>query len=356
LQKLFLLLLESNSASLTERKPQLDLCQAIKKLTPSEASIVHNTSRKISDTFFDYAMSNTEKSTLAFSALNLKKTELCANNNAHPLIMRIHNAFITFNLNTKNYLLSFANKYGTPIQALPQQLPVIFLATFNLQDFSQLIFSMLKVTMAQDELRILLLVIENKKTTLLQSLKDFLPPNTLIPNILHLKSLQLTDTRNKPIAIYSPHPEFPRNFPPQPAPPLPNDTLQPRIIVHNTILNDQPQQTATNVSEPVINEQPTFSPILNLNDISPPQIHQTVLNRRKRNIAMPFFSFIMGLAAQEDITKLTNNEHDILKAETILVDCEILRLSMLKMSPLQATNKVINMTKNQVPFKFFINC
>jgi hypothetical protein len=179
---------------------------------------------------------------------------------------------------------------------------------------------MLKVPMAQDELRILLLVIENEKTTLLQSLKDFMPPNTQIPNILHLKSLQLQDTRNKPITIYSPHPEFPRNFPPQPAPPLPNDALQPRIIVHNTILNDQPQQPSTNVSEPVINDQTTFSPILNFNDISPPQVRQTILNRRKRNIATPFFSFITGLAAQEDITKLTNNEHDILKAETILAD------------------------------------
>jgi hypothetical protein len=123
-------------------------------------------------------------------------------------------------------------------------------------------------------------------------LQDFLPTNTQIPNILHLKTLQLTDTRNKPITIYSPHPEFLRNFPPQPVPPLPNDALQPRIIVHNTILNDQPQQSATNVSEPVINEQSTFLPILNFNDISPPQIHQT--NK--------------------------NNEHDILKAETILAD------------------------------------
>jgi phage tail protein X len=40
LQKLFLLLLESNSASLTEQKPQSDLCQAIKNLRPQKLQLL----------------------------------------------------------------------------------------------------------------------------------------------------------------------------------------------------------------------------------------------------------------------------------------------------------------------------
>ena len=49
-------------------------------------------------------------------------------------------------------------------------------------------------------------------------------------------------------------------------------------------------------------------------------IHEIELKRRKRNILTPIFSYITGLASQDELDKVYSNEQQILLAENSVVD------------------------------------
>ena len=76
-------------------------------------------------------------------------------------------------------------------------------------------------------------------------------------------------------------------------------------------------QTSPNLTSPVnLTPNPPLSPHLPFNHMP---THEIEINRRKRHILTPLFSYITGLASTDDIQKLHDNENSLLKAEETLI-------------------------------------
>jgi hypothetical protein len=135
----------------------------VQKLTLLEAPTVHNAINKPFNQFYETAIENSQLINNAFAVIKSKAINLCTSEDNYPLIRQIYNGLLTLNLNLKSYLKSYADKISPgQTYALPQQLPLLFSNRFKESDLTQLIFTLIKSPVAEDELRMLLVMIENE--------------------------------------------------------------------------------------------------------------------------------------------------------------------------------------------------
>jgi len=397
LQSLFLLHIDTNTPQASSAKPKADLCQAIRKMQfiPIPSS---GTARKSPPSAFLQAiMPNAEVTNAALTLLSAKASELCADEKNHPLVSRMYNGYVTMILNIKTYLASYIRKMD-PMHTfnLPAQLPLLLNAKITDQDVTNALFSILRVPLDLDEMKIMLLVIENEKTNLIHFLLQFLPANTALPAKHSMIQLLMQDTRQTTMPEYAAHAEFSNPFPNSQAPTSPPSRTSPERVtnqiprtnrpasqISNSIQADQPptpsqqqpapaqqppsatqpppsltQQTGPTQQPPSANQPPPApghqQQDSNLQDgnavpmpVQPPQPFAinpmpTVdadSRRSKRHVLTPLFSYLTGLASSDDITKLNNNEHSLLAAEESMI------AQMTKINT--QTNTVVSAIRNQ---------
>jgi hypothetical protein len=215
LQKIFLYHMEEVQPLFTGKKPFSDICMSATKLLLTEAPTVHNSANQPFNEFYNTALENSQLINTAFGQLKSKLVNLCSTQDNYPLVKQIYNSLLTMNINLRSYLKSYALKISPGQEyALPQQLPLLFSNRFKESDLTQLIFTLIKSPVAEQELRILLTVIENEKTSAIIFLREFLNNGTDIPKFLHFNLLPKIDTREKPQTTYGIHTEFRNPFPP----------------------------------------------------------------------------------------------------------------------------------------------
>ena len=206
-----------------------------------------------------------------------------------------------------------------------------------------------------DEIKMIYLVIENKKVNFVHWLREFLPPTLNLPVYLHFKQLSNADTHEKPPTVYKSHTEFEKPFQPDQShlnrkPPTvkPIQTHVDRknmfppfhsndVLIHsppNRQIALAPEQTPSD-EDLMINDNPAT-----ISSTPQPMPQQEInLERRKRNILTPIFSYITGLASQDEVDKVFTNEQQILQAENSMVE----RIQTIQ----SQTNTIVDSIKEQ---------
>jgi hypothetical protein len=143
----------------------------------------------------------------------------------------------------------------------------------------------------------LIITLENEKTSLIHSLREFLPATTQLPRFLHLSDADISDTRDTVPKQYTIHPEFT---------PAPRTLSRPNTIQATRRPYDITQAPQHQHDQPLTSEQPH---ILNLDLITPEHLNTTSTTtsttpvmheyselpfelRKKRNIFTPVLSYL----------------------------------------------------------------
>jgi len=410
LQNIFLTYIESNIPTEASNKSIGDICAAIKRMTPIPMPTTLNSRRTTMSTFLDEILPNSLLINNAFTAITTKVNQLCLQEENKPAALKIYNGMLAFTLNVKTYLSSYVAKLNpNSLFTLPHQLPILLSSQTTEADIFQTLYSVTKARMDQDEMKTILIVLENEKCNTVHYLSNFLPPGTNMPKRVTAVHHLFKDERSIEPQEYEAHPEFRIPFPNQnPSPTVrpvitttttTTTTQSPLVVVmrgsssqtsnvntrsptrSNSVYQaDQPYQSTleqnsvpeniapvSTLSSPSSNDEnnmpsqnipapsvsqieqsnlipqqtpeqqspvsraPIIVPVDSSSDKSdmqtesappfpfnPMPINSVQLNRKKRHMLTPLFSYLTGLASADDIEKLHQNENQILQAENSL--------------------------------------
>lgn len=171
----------------TSQKSPADLCNAIRNIFPLPFSAIGNTDKTSLSNFFETILPKIKISNDAFSLIKSKITKYCAEPTVYEkYIRKIFSNLLVFNLNTKNILKSYSHKYSdNSLIVIPSQLQLIHTSSMTESDYVSLYSSLIKANLDSDELKLLILSIENEKSAFVRMNKEFLPTDFVMPKVLH---------------------------------------------------------------------------------------------------------------------------------------------------------------------------
>ena len=209
---------------------------------PSQAFSSNRVERSTLTSFIETFLPNSLIINTIHDILHEKISKYCSEpNNYQKQIYKIFYNLLTFNMNTKNILRSFIHKYSpTAAVVIPSQLPIMYPATMSDSDFYNNYKNLLRSNIEMDELKLLILMIENEKTNLCRMCKEFLPVSQKLPSFLKFDILYSDNREKQPPEVLS-HPELPNEI--KSTPPTP----RPTVVIRITNKPSQPRATSRHV-------------------------------------------------------------------------------------------------------------
>ena len=297
MQRLFLLLLDSQIPGHGPAKPIKDLCEAAKRLVPIYSSLTLATPMDEFQAFIDQFRNDTVASSLAFNEISTMLSKLCPQEANRPIVLKILHGLQTLQTNMQSHFVSFAKHKSSSQPQLSIPMPLLFSTSSTAADIQQAYYNVLRINLGIEDLKFLYTITENEKAYTIQWFEDILKKSTAIPSIIPIQSAN----QNSPFQpkSYKSHPELR---------PSAKKSLQP--TQRSAMLNDDPFSLLEQLPTP-----PTLPPQLlqslehNDDDIAPP--HERV----KRNSITDFFADVTGLAPYDEVQKLQRNEEQLKAVE-----------------------------------------
>jgi len=293
MQRLFLLLLDSQIPGHGPAKPVKDLCEAARRLVPIYSSLTLATPMDEFQAFIDLYRNGTVATSSAFNEISTLLSKLCPQEANRPVILKILHGLQTMQTNMQNHFASFAKHKSSTKPQLPIPMPLLFTSSSTAADIQQAYYNVLRINLGIEDLKFLYTITENEKAYTIQWFEDLLRKTTAIPNVIPIQ----TATQNSPFQpkSYKQHPEL-----------RPSAKSSSQPTQQNTVLNDDPFSLIDQFPS-----QPTLPPQLfqqsdyETSNTAPPPA------RIKRNSITDFFADITGLAPYDEVQKLQRNEEQL---------------------------------------------
>jgi hypothetical protein len=262
LQRLYILSIQSNNIQYYVTKPLSDICAALRKMSPSLATVNTVPGLGAASSFLSNLLDNSQLTTSAFTLLDQKISSLCPKQANDILIRKLYNAYLVFTLNVKTYLTTVVKKISpSTVVSLPSNIPLLLPASLTDDNIKNIIYALIRIQLDPWEQKMLIITLENEKTSLIHSLRKFLPATTQLPRFL--SDADISDTRDTVPKQYTIHPEFT---------PAPRTLSRPNTLQATRRPYDITQAPQHQHDQPLTSEQPH---ILKLDLITPEYLSTT---------------------------------------------------------------------------------
>jgi hypothetical protein len=344
LQHMYMLAIDTKLPTAGGFKTTADLCKAIKAQMPLNVPSYSFTQPSSFQIFLETNLENSLLATNAYTQLSKLVQALCLKEENKPQLANINHALVAMNINIQTHIMAVhKHMMSTTTLQFPKAFAILITEKTTGQDVYQYLKLISTLELPDEETSFMFTLIENEKINAINFLSSYLPDNVELPVPLHISTQYSYSKKSPPpTKLYQQHQELATKYQAPKAPqkalikpyyysqgdalvvthPVPA-IIQPTLSSQSVLTLEERRKLWEKMPSPKLKMtvkrdpekymshlQNTFNNGLsNRNDIPTPS------TRQKRSKWADFWAGVTGLATQDAVKTLDDNEGEIANAE-----------------------------------------